>query len=117
MIKKINEKYNYLNNEKLYVGKDNLSIGYADGGEAQMLDILDKINDRSILSDQLSIYMLNWPLEYHLSKRRHLIIRKFDIKKGDKVLELGAGCGAITRYLAEIGAEVTAVEESMLELR
>ncbi len=110
MIKKINEKYNYLNNENLYVGKDNLSIGYADGGEAQMLEILDKINDRSIFSDELSIYMLNWPLEYHLSKKRHLIIRKFDIKKGDKVLELGAGCGAITRYLAEIGAEVTAVE-------
>lgn len=110
MIKKINEKYNYLNNENLYIGKDNLSIGYADGGEAQMLDILDKINDRSIFSDQLSAHMLNWPLEYHLSKKRHLIIRKFDIKKGDKVLELGAGCGAITRYLAEIGAEVTAVE-------
>ena len=55
-------------------------------------------------------YMKDWPSEYHLSRKRHLIVRPLDIKPGDKVLELGCGCGAVTRYLLEIGANVTAVE-------
>lgn len=36
---------------------------------------------------------------------------------GQKVLELGCGCGAITRYLGELGANVTAVEGSMARAR
>ena len=40
-------------------------------------------------------------------------MRPLAIRPGDKVLELGCGCGAITRFLGELGADVTAVESSL----
>jgi len=85
-------------------------IGYRDGAEHNLEKIATLVNDRSTFSDEFIVHMTDWPSEYHFSRKRHLVLRPFDIKKGDRVLELGSGCGSITRYLAEIGAEVTAVE-------
>ncbi|MBM4230171.1 MAG: class I SAM-dependent methyltransferase [Gammaproteobacteria bacterium] len=85
-------------------------IGYRDGVEDNLKKIATIVNDRSTFSDEFIGHMTDWPSEYHFSRKRHLVLRPFDIKKGDRVLELGSGCGSITRYLAEIGAEVTAVE-------
>lgn len=85
-------------------------IGYRDGVEHNLEKIATIVNDRSTFSDEFIGHMTDWPSEYHFSRKRHLVLRPFDIKKGDRVLELGSGCGSITRYLAEIGAEVTAVE-------
>ncbi len=85
-------------------------IGYRDGVEHNLERIATIVNDRSTFSDEFIGHMTDWPSEYHFSRKRHLVLRPFDIKKGDRVLELGSGCGSITRYLAEIGAEVTAVE-------
>lgn len=106
----LGKRYKHLPKENIYINNKSSNIGYADGAEGMLLEILNASNDNSCLSDELPKFMSSWPLEYHLSKKRHLIIKNFNIRKGDKVLELGAGCGAITRYLAEIGAEVTAVE-------
>jgi SAM-dependent methyltransferase len=85
-------------------------IGYRDGVEYNLEKIATIVNDRSTFSAEFIDHMTDWPSEYHFSRKRHLVLRPFDIKKGDRVLELGSGCGSITRYLAEIGAEVTAVE-------
>ena len=85
-------------------------IGYRDGGEDKLLRIIQSVEDRSTLSGELVGHMQDWPSEYHFSRKRHLLLRPFEIKPGDRVLELGSGCGSITRYLAEIGAEVTSVE-------
>ena len=85
-------------------------IGYRDGGEDNLLNIIQSVADRSTLSSELVRHMNDWPSEYHFSRKRHLVLRPFEIKPGDRVLELGSGCGSITRYLAEIGADVTSVE-------
>ena len=106
-------KNKYLKNKDgLYlVNKDiGKGIGYQDGSESELLNIIESISDTSTFSEELASFMTDWPKEYHLSRKRHLLLKPFNIQKGDKVLELGAGCGSITRYLAEIGADVTAVE-------
>ena len=95
---------------RLYIRNGYAGIGYADGSETQLLKIIDAIKDRSTFSEEFMPHMKSWATEYHFSRKRHLVLRPFEIKPGHKVLELGSGCGAITRYLAELGAEVTAVE-------
>jgi SAM-dependent methyltransferase len=94
----------------VYIRPGNSGIGYEDGGESRLIGIATAIKDRATFSEELLSYMTDWPSEYHFSRKRHLVLRPFNIQPGEKVLELGAGCGSITRYLAEIGAEVTAVE-------
>ena len=94
----------------VYIRPEQKGIGYADGGEKKLLEIVSSANDRSTFSNEFLPFMTDWPIEYHLSRKRHLILRSLNIRPGDRVLELGCGCGAITRYLLEIGAKVTAVE-------
>ena len=91
-------------------------IGYSDGPNAERYvhDIVRTAQDRGTFSEELARAIVDWPSEYHLSRERHCIVRPLGIKPGDRVLELGCGCGAITRYLGEIGAEVTAVEGARL---
>ena len=102
--------YSYDEQNNVFVRPGEMGIGYVDGGESKLFTILDNIADKSTFSDEFLPYMEDWPTEYHLSRKRHLILRPFDIKPGDRVLELGCGCGAITRYLAECGADVVSVE-------
>lgn len=95
------------------------SLAYSDGAktEAEILAAIEAATDLSALSPELPAAARNWPMEYHFSRQRHCLVRPLPIKAGDRVLELGCGCGAITRYLGEIGADVTAVEGSELRAR
>lgn len=54
----------------------------------------------------------NWPVFYHLSPFRANIIDWLPIKKTDKVLEIGSGCGAITGTLAQKAGSVTCIDLS-----
>lgn len=54
----------------------------------------------------------SWPILYHLSPLRSNSIEWLPISKESKVLEIGAGCGAITGMLAEKAAQVVCVELS-----
>src|SRR5689334_2976111 len=84
-------------------------VNYSDGAEAErrVLGALCGARDRSTFSAELPGAIRDWPSEYHLSRERHCIVRPLGITPGDRVLEFGCGCGAVTRYLGEIGAEVT----------
>src|SRR5271157_442229 len=94
-------------------------LGYSDGAEVEerLYRVIRDAKDRSTFSRELAPAITDWPSEYHLSRGRHCLLRPLGIKPGDTVLELGAGCGAITRYLGEIGALVVAVEGSLLRAR
>lgn len=92
------------------------SIRYSDGDiiEQRLQSIIDDATDVSVFSPELALHIDDWPTEYHLSAQRANILRPFaHILNGAKVLEIGAGCGAITRYLGEVGAEVLALEGSV----
>ncbi len=95
------------------------TFGYSDGMEVEdrLLRIVSTSNDRSTFSEELSKAITDWPSEYHLSRSRHSLIRPLNINVEHKVLELGCGCGAITRYLGETGARVCAVEGSLPRAR
>jgi hypothetical protein len=87
---------------------------YQDGDESRLLAKISGCTDRSTYSQEFYPY-LSWSQEYHLSPLRGNILAAIDekLRPGSRVLELGAGCGAITRALGEKGCDVDAVEGSM----
>ena len=85
-------------------------ITYRDGAEQRLLDIVGASSDRSSTSDELHWAATDWPTTYSLSRSRPNILRGFDIPATAKVLEIGCGCGPLTRYLGETCARVDAVE-------
>lgn len=90
-------------------------IAYSDGDEIEtrIATIIKQATDISTLSTELRQYCTDWPSQYHLTSARANILRPFEpIFKDVNVLEIGAGCGAITRYLGECGAQVLALEGS-----
>lgn len=83
---------------------------YLDGGEQRVLDIVRNASDLSSLSDELAGSGDVWEETYHLDPSRANVVRSLSLPSDSMVLEIGAGCGAITRYLGETCAVVDAVE-------
>lgn len=91
-------------------------IAYSDGDqiEEHLAQVLAKTEDVSILSPELAMACKDWVTLYHFSSIRANLLRPFEAQLHNaQVLEIGAGCGAITRYLGEAGAEVLALEGSV----
>lgn len=84
---------------------------YCDGTiEDEILDIVknrSKVEYRSVIEERKS-----WPVLYHLSSQRENIVEYLPVRKTDKVLEVGSGCGAITGALARKAGSVTCVDLS-----
>lgn len=83
---------------------------YSDGvdTERRLLDIVRQARDVAVGSMELAAAAADWPAIYHLTHERQNLLRPLaDIlaPRGGVVLEIGAGCGAITRYLGELGRE------------
>ncbi len=89
-------------------------IGYSDGAEAEayLREVLSSANDLSSLSMELKSRASDWASEYHLSPLRANLLRALNLSGASRALELGCGCGALTRYLGEQGFSVDAVEGS-----
>jgi protein-L-isoaspartate O-methyltransferase len=85
---------------------------YSDGDEAEqrLADIVNSASDRSVDSREIANQITDWPSRYHLDARRSNLLRALGDKLEGSVLEVGAGCGAITRYLGELGLDVVAIE-------
>ena len=94
-------------------------ISYSDGekNEQYTFDSFKNSSDTSIFSMELFDRIKDWSSEYHLTTYRANILRPLNIKKEHNILEIGAGCGAISRYLGETGAAITAVEGSLSRAR
>lgn len=103
----------------LYFRPEAAAFGYSEGAEAEqrLLDIVESLDDRSTFSPEYLDNIVDWSTRYHFSRARHCLLRPLDIGPNDRVLELGCGTGAITRYLGETGAQVTAVEGSLARAR
>ena len=103
----------------LYQRAEFAGLAYSDGDELEhrIHDTVRQARDLGTFSPELADAIADWPSEYHLSRQRHCLVRPLGIRAGDRVLELGGGCGAITRFLGEIGAEVTTVEGSVQRAR
>lgn len=90
------------------------SIAYSDGDEVEqrIAHVIKTASDLSVLSSELRSHCTDWPSLYHLSGVRTNILRPFEAHLHGDILEIGAGCGAITRYLGECGGNVLALEGS-----
>ena len=98
----------------VYFSNSQETFSYSDGDvvENKLLEVISSANDLTIGSPELQKNIQDWPTRYHLSPQRVDLMRPLEeMLKGD-ILEIGSGCGAITRYLGELGHFVTALEGS-----
>jgi len=85
-------------------------LPYEDGAEDELTQIFLSAGDRTTGAAELEARIHDWPSRYHLSGRRANLLRALDIRPGDRVLDVGAGTGLLSRYLVEQGATVVALE-------
>jgi hypothetical protein len=88
------------------------SVDVSDSNEQFIKKIIPKTEDLSSTSTELDAQWVYWSSEYHLNSMRSNLMRCLDLTGIDTALEIGAGCGAITRYLGEAGIQVDAFEEN-----
>jgi SAM-dependent methyltransferase len=87
-----------------------LGLAYRDGGELRVRELLVQAGDVSSTSDELLARAETWPERYHLDPARAHILRPLSLTRAASILEVGSGCGALTRYLGERCGVVDAVE-------
>ena len=94
-------------NLTFYKGKDLYSDGLI---EDELLEIVK--NNPKEKYNEIIFEKSNWAVLYHLSEIRSHVIEWVPITKEDTVLEIGAGCGALTTILSEKSKKVTCIELS-----
>lgn len=94
-------------NLTFYKGKDLYSDGLI---EDELLEIVK--NNPKEKYNEIIFEKSNWAVLYHLSEIRSHVIEWVPITKEDSVLEIGAGCGALTTILSEKSKKVTCIELS-----
>ncbi|MDO5573957.1 MAG: class I SAM-dependent methyltransferase [bacterium] len=90
-----------------YPGKDYYSEGIS---EDALLEVVEKYDESEF--DHVILNTRSWPMLYHLSNVRTNIVSWLPITNTQKVLEIGAGCGAITCALSDMAGSVTCIELS-----
>lgn len=90
-----------------YPGRDLYSDGEV---EDQLLEIARNYGEEDY--NRIIAETSSWPVMYHFSNIRQNIVEWLPIGKGDCVLEIGAGCGAITGALARKAKSVHCIELS-----
>ena len=100
------------------IGKVNLDLTYYSGvdsycdGEVED-DLLEIVRDHAEEEyPRLIEEHRSWEALYHLSAQRENIVEWLPMDEGMKVLEIGAGCGAITGVIAKKAGSVTCVDLS-----
>lgn len=92
---------------------------YSDGtaSEKYLEKVFLTATDLSSRSSELESYIRDWPSEYHLTSKRAQLLSGFTFDRTMKVLEVGCGCGAITRHLGESFDQVVSIEGSLNRAR
>lgn len=103
----------------VWVHPDGSLIDYSDGLESEQFlrTALAACSDLSSDSLELATHIKDWPTRYHLSSSRASLMRWFPFSGSERVLEIGCGNGAVTRFLGEQAAEVDALEGSLARAR
>ena len=91
------------------------SLGYSDGEEQEerLLEIIQKSIDVRSGCSALASEIRDWTTEYHLSSVRTNLLRPLSHLLRGETLEIGAGTGALSRYIGELDGSLIAVEGSL----
>jgi len=89
-------------------------FGYNDGDEYETWvgQVIRDAADVSAHSREITHGIRDWPSRYHLSPQRANLVQPMLGTIQGPVLEIGAGMGAVTRAIGELGHELVAVEGS-----
>lgn len=113
---KLSDRYKYDQKLGVHFPPEVGAFNYSDGKdeERNLLENVLRCEDTSVFSKDLRNLRVNWPTNYHLSPQRGNLLRPFaeTFNAGAQVLEIGAGCGALSRFAGEMGANVIALEGS-----
>ena len=90
-----------------YSGEDLYCDGAVEEELLQIVKNLSSVEYAGVIEERKS-----WPILYHLSPLRENIVDWLPLKKSDKVLEVGSGCGAITGVFSRKAGSVTCVDLS-----
>ena len=90
-----------------YGGEDLYSEGAA---EDWLLDLVTRYSEEDY--EHVIQNTRSWNVMYHLCHIRENIVTWLPIGRDAQILEIGAGCGAVTGGLAKLGAHVDCVELS-----
>ena len=93
---------------EFYSGMDLYSDGII---EDEMLSMAKKLEDDED-TDELIKEDKRWPILYHFSRTRRNIVEAMDFKASDIVLEIGAGCGALSGRIASKCKKLDCIELS-----
>lgn len=85
-------------------------IPYRDGAEERLWEMVTAATDVTSDSTEMLEVAQGWAEQYHTHPARANVLRALEIPSDATVLEVGAGCGPITRYLGETGAQVDSLE-------
>lgn len=88
---------------------DRKTENYKDTSENYLLKLFSK-KDSLHKVEKLLQENLDWPLLYHLSPVRENLLNWYPFPKDSSILEVGAGCGAITAVLCRKANKVVALE-------
>jgi GT2 family glycosyltransferase/glycosyltransferase involved in cell wall biosynthesis/SAM-dependent methyltransferase len=114
MKSKLEAEYSLNSSANYWLRQQASEFGYSDGEEVEqrLLDVIEKAQDLRSGTLELRAHITDWPTRYHLSPLRSNLLRPFQHVLKGSILEVGAGCGAITRFLGECGGNVLALEGS-----
>ncbi len=92
---------------------------YSDGEQVErsLLELVLACQDRSVFSAELAEKIVDWPTRYYFSPSRSNLLRPFASLLRGRVLEIGAGCGAVSRFIGEMATELVALEPSLARAR
>lgn len=115
MIELQQKGYRFNSETRIWMRDDYLGLAYNDGDESEqrLARIIREAQDLSVLSTELTHQCIDWASIYHLESARANILRPFECFLSGRILEIGAGCGAISRYLGECGGTVLSLEGSV----
>ncbi len=87
------------------------------GAERYLETVLRGAADLSSDSIELERHIRDWSSEYHLTSKRAQLLAGLALPRSALVLEVGCGCGAITRHLGENFTNVVSIEGSLSRAR
>jgi SAM-dependent methyltransferase len=111
----LESRYRYDATRRVFRPQHVQPFAYSDGAssESYLASVIENASDVRVGSPELARAIRDWPSQYHLSPARPNLLRPIADAIGPLVLEVGSGCGALTRFLGESGAAVLAIEGSL----